>query len=94
MSVYSVESRYNTAKVGTFRGKNILYTEYIDYNQVEIIDSFTITVDLEFRPDLISLAVFGSDKLWWLLMSVNKFDSISSLYAGRTIKVPNISGLV
>jgi hypothetical protein len=94
MANYNRGSRYRTASTGMFRGKNVLYPEFIDFSQVEIINSYTIPVEAEYRPDLISLNVFRRDDLWWIIMATNNFDSVNQLYAGRIIKVPNINGLI
>jgi hypothetical protein len=51
----------------------------------------TIPSNMENRADLISLAAFGTDRLWWLICSVNKIiDPQTELIAGKQIKIPII----
>lgn len=50
-----------------------------------------IPAEMEFRPDLISYAAYGTEKLWWLICTANSIvDPHTELYAGKLIKIPTI----
>lgn len=57
----------------------------MDYNLARIPSN------MEYRADLISLSVFGTDKLWWLICTANAIiDPMTELTAGKLIKIPII----
>lgn len=50
-----------------------------------------IPSEMEFRPDLISYAAYGTEKLWWLICTANSIvDPHTELVAGKLIKIPVI----
>jgi hypothetical protein len=50
-----------------------------------------VPANMEFRADLIALAAFGSEKLWWLICTVNGIiDPMTELIAGKQIYIPII----
>ena len=50
-----------------------------------------VPANMEYRADLISLSVFGTDKLWWLICTANAIiDPMTELVAGKQIKIPII----
>ena len=51
----------------------------------------TIPDGMENRPDLISLAAYGTVNLWWVICEANDiFDPHTQLVAGKQIKIPII----
>ena len=67
--------------------KNFLVESLEDYEyQVAIVPA-----NMEFRADLISLAAFGTEKLWWLVCTANGIiDPMTELVAGKQINIPII----
>lgn len=49
---------------------------------------FEITKEMEFRPDLVSLKLYGLPDFWWRIMEVNKMKDIMEFRAGRNIRIP------
>mgnify|MGYP003117004503 CR=1 FL=1 len=50
-----------------------------------------IPANMEFRPDMISQAAYGTVKLWWLICTANAIiDPNTELKAGNQIKIPII----
>ncbi len=50
-----------------------------------------IPTNMEFRPDIISFAAYGSVNLWWLICTANSIiDPNTELSAGKQIKIPII----
>lgn len=50
-----------------------------------------IPASMEFRPDLISGAAYGTEKLWWLVCTANAIiDPNTELVAGKQILLPII----
>ena len=50
-----------------------------------------IPTNMEFRPDMIAYAAYGSVDLWWLICSSNSIiDPNTELNAGKQIKIPII----
>jgi hypothetical protein len=88
MANFSRGSRYIGGKTATFRNKTVIFPPFFDFSGIEPVSTFDITVEDEFRPDLISYSVFGQTNLGWYIMLFNGFDSISSLKAGTTIYIP------
>jgi hypothetical protein len=55
-----------------------------------------ITVSREFvaRPDLLSYAVYGSDKFWWILMKANNLeDAFNDLIVENVLVVPDVQDI-
>lgn len=47
--------------------------------------------NMENRVDLIALAAFGTERLWWLICTVNGIiDPTTELIAGKQIRIPII----
>lgn len=63
---------------------------------VENLESFEYKVavipnNMENRADLISQAAFGTDRLWWVICTVNGIiDPTTELVSGKQIKIPII----
>tara|TARA_R110000824_G_scaffold35687_3_gene111592 strand:- start:18878 stop:19180 length:303 start_codon:yes stop_codon:yes gene_type:complete len=50
-----------------------------------------IPTNMEFRPDIIAFAAYGSVDLWWLICTANSIiDPNTELPAGKQIKIPII----
>mgnify|MGYP003651826038 CR=1 FL=1 len=51
----------------------------------------TIPASMEYRPDLIANAAYGSTSLWWLICTANGImDPSTELKAGKQILIPII----
>ena len=63
---------------------------------VDTLDSYRFNIaiipnSMEFRPDLIANAAYGSVNLWWLICTANSIiDPNTELVAGKEIKLPII----
>ena len=42
----------------------------------------------EYRPDLVSLKVYGSEDFWWRIMEANNIKDVFEFKAGITIRIP------
>jgi len=50
-----------------------------------------IPAGLEGRPDLLSYAVYGTSKYWWVICEANRVvDPFEELYSGRQIHIPTL----
>ena len=50
-----------------------------------------VPTNMENRADLIALAAFGTDRLWWLICTANGIiDPTTELIAGKQIRIPII----
>ena len=47
-----------------------------------------ITPPYEYRPDLVSVDIYGIPDFWWRLMEANNMTDIMQFKAGRNIRVP------
>lgn len=55
---------------------------------------FLVSDKFAFRPDLISVSVYGSDVYWWMIMKFNGVcDPFTELVTGSVIDIPSISDL-
>ena len=99
--IYSRKSRYNTydALNTTHRGlpfKNLVSSKQWKNFLVEGLGTATynialIPANMEFRPDMIAFAAYGSVNFWWLICSANSIiDPNTELNAGKQIKIPII----
>lgn len=94
MAVFTNGSRFKRGIEGTFRDQAVIYPEQINFSLLPIQTSYTINNRTAFRPEYISLEIYGRSDLGWILMSFNNIDHVKDLYQGRTIRVPNIQGLI
>lgn len=50
-----------------------------------------VPVTMEYRPDVISFSIYGTEKLWWLICAANGIiDPNTELVAGKQIRIPII----
>ena len=49
---------------------------------------FEITIQHEYRPDLLSTDIYGSPDFWWALLEHNGMKDIFEFKAGKTIRIP------
>ena len=54
----------------------------------------TITQDERGAPDLISLREYGTDELWWVILSYNKIGHYKELLEGKQLKIPDYSAVL
>lgn len=69
--------------------------DYLDTNihnmRLSTSDVFVVTAPFEYRPDLISMRVFGDYHYGWLIALHNDFlDPVFSITIGREIDIPDI----
>lgn len=63
-------------------------TENLESFQYQVA---VVPTTMENRADLIALAAFGTDRLWWLVCTVNGIiDPTTELVAGKQIRIPII----
>lgn len=94
MKVYQPTSRfYSNIEYGYFQNQLIVYPPVIDYKNLTLLNSHTIKSNEEFKPDAISLAEYGDPNWLWAIMGFNQFDSVSELYLGRVIGIPDITAI-
>ena len=87
----SVTSRYAGSKV-------IQYTEdrYVTFETYKRKRStpapgdqwMEITKQIEYRPDLVSVEIYGAPDFWWRLLEYNGMKDIMEFKAGKNIRVP------
>lgn len=86
----SKTSRYFSSKViRTNEG----YTAFAIYKRKYYPSSnedrfLTITEPYDYRPDLVSVDIFGVPDFWWRLMEANNMTDITQFRAGKNIRVP------
>jgi hypothetical protein len=68
----------------------LTFETYKRGNDIETAeDQFTVvTKKFEYRPDLLSNAVYGTPDYWWRIMEVNKIWDIYEFRAGLNIRIP------
>lgn len=66
---------------------SINYTD----RQVDILDSFYITKDMEMRPDLVSYLAYGTTDYYDLILKFNNISNPFSLKQGDYIFIPEIT---
>lgn len=87
----SPSSRYSDSRVIQYSEQNILtfetYKRKIYKSQNE--DKFAvISPGYEYRPDLMSNAIYGVSDFWWRLMQVNNIWDIYDFKVGLNIRIP------
>jgi hypothetical protein len=84
-------SRYIDSRVLQYSEQNILTFEIYKRKKHESKgeDRFTvITPGYEYRPDLLSNAIYGVSDFWWRIMEVNNIWDIYDFKAGTNILIP------
>lgn len=72
--------------------KGFLREDIDDLLKTKSYKTITIPPGMEYRPDIISNVYFGSPKLFWILVYINKIeDSPEGFYLGREIMIPDIN---
>jgi hypothetical protein len=84
-------SRYSSSKViyyGTDR--KLAYAIYKRKKIAFQSDDkyYEIAKEVEFRPDLVSYAIYGIPDYWWKIMEMNGMKDILEFRAGRNIRLP------
>ena len=97
MTLYSGRANIFPGNVISHRGKTITdigsSADYKDF--LHRLENFThskvaiIPSDMEVRPDKLSYAAYGTEKLWWLIVLANQvYDYEVDLAAGTQILIP------
>lgn len=90
MSITERKLMYAKATVNTNTELDLIDTK-LGSLDLETIRTFRIPQGMEYRPDLISMKVFGNFDMGWLIALHNDFlDPILDFYTGRTIKIPSL----
>ena len=92
MANFTKNSRYRGGKEYTFNDTTVVYER--DVNLSNIVRYYAIPAGHEFRPDLISLAVYKRADLGWVIMRANNLHHISELTVNRSLSIPEISGII
>ena len=84
-------SRYIDSQVIQYSEQNIL--TFAIYKRTTYVpqsgDKFAvISPGYEYRPDLMSNAIYGVSDFWWKLMEVNRIFDIYDFKAGLNIRIP------
>lgn len=84
-------SRYANSSVLLYSEQNIITFE--TYKRKPYVlgeDRFAvISAGYEYRPDLMSNAIYGVSDFWWRLMEVNNIWDIYDFKIGRNIRIPD-----
>lgn len=91
-------NRFTTAS-SRYRKSNLIYytdNKYITFttykkqeNQsTENLRYMVITSNFEYRPDLVSHAVYGASDFWWRIMEFNNIKDIFDFKAGLNLTIP------
>lgn len=70
-----------------------LIHNYWDLFQTKREETY-LTLSTEFigRPDLISIAAYGSVKYWWIILRINNIDDIwNDMEVGDVLTIPNLT---
>lgn len=84
-------SRYAGADVIYWGDQNLLtFNTY--KKQKNILGSndkfLVVTPGTEYRPDLVSKAVYGNVNFWWRIMEANNIKDIFDFKAGTNLRIP------
>lgn len=87
-----VSSRYSDSTV-LYYGENKLLTFSLYRKQATRLSEtdtyFAITPGTQYRPDLVSLAAYGTVDFWWKIMEANNMKDIMEFSTGKNIRIPN-----
>ena len=90
-------SRYANSDIIYYGDLNKLtFTTYVRSSfKPSAQDMFTVvTAGTEYRPDLISMQMYGTVDFWWRIMEVNQIYDIFDLKIGTNLRLPaNVHGL-
>lgn len=87
-----ISSRYYESPI-IFYTENKLMT-YTTYKKTVIPKTnrdryYIVTAGKEYRPDLVSLAAYGTVDYWWKIMEANNIKDIFDFKAGLNIRLPD-----
>lgn len=88
----STLNRYKTKlRLTTSNGLSVI--EFMKKSQVHIKESnkdqiYYVDASKQYRPDLISLEVYGTASLYWVILSCNNLKNPLELKAGTNIRIP------
>jgi hypothetical protein len=88
----NVSSRYSETPI-IYYTENKLLT-FPTYKKKAIPKSskdkyYVVTPGREYRPDLVSLAAYGTVDFWWKIMEANNIKDIFDFKAGLNIRIPD-----
>ena len=87
----NASSRYASSKVIEYsEKKHITFEIYKRQRHVPSEDDqwLEITKAVEYRPDLVSVEIYGSPDFWWRLLEYNGMKDILEFKAGKNIRLP------
>ena len=90
MSRYTMSNYYPTVMVNGTSEKDLLTNYFAQVFQIKRDVSFyTLKTQDIYRPDLLSLKLYGDPALWWILFKYNNIDDVwNDLTEGMVIYVP------
>lgn len=85
-----LRSKIIKTEVVNGRGElDFLQTGFEDFHYTGKTYPYTVTTGNVGRPEMVSIAVYGSEKYWWFLMKFNKIcDVWNDLRAGMILRCP------
>lgn len=87
-------SRYNNSKVVYYVINGERKIAFETYNKPSYAslpsDRFMLITSYEqYRPDLVSLKVYGTTDYWWTILEANNISDIFDFKTGLTIRLPS-----
>lgn len=84
-------SRYSNTKIIYYGDQNKI--TFATYQPAEVpldpTDRYMVVpAGMEYRPDLVSDAVYGLPDFWWKIMEVNGIKDLFDFKAGTNIRIP------
>lgn len=84
-------SRYKESKIYVYGDDKKLTFEVYKRRSFPLstYDKYAVIPEgFAYRPDLVSMQVYGYPDSWWLIMEVNGIYDIKDFVAGKTIRLP------
>ena len=92
-SFFIVASRYADSKIIYYTDLKRLTLETYKRKSIGVTtnDKFMIVgPGYEYRPDLISVKVYGLPDFWWRIMEANNISDIYDLKTGVNLRIPSL----
>ena len=61
---------------------------------ITVYTQHIVTQDERGAPDLISLREYGTDELWWMMLTYNGICSYTEVVEGVVLKIPDFPSLI
>lgn len=90
-------SRTNFFKREIVKGKTELDLPFNSFNEFEFKRPHTFYTVKEqdlYRPDLISLRMYGKNTYWWMILKINHIEDLyNDLVVGKSLIIPDINDI-